>query len=179
MKGNWQKAEKVLKDGGIAVIPTDTLYGLCASVFNKKAVEKIYRIKKRNTSKPFIVLISSVKQLKDFGINGDFSKIFKPKVSVLLKCKGNNLKHIHRGTNEIAFRMIGKKHRGLYDLITKIGPIVAPSANYESDNPAKTIKEARKYFSNNVDCYVDGGEKIGKPSTLVRVSKEGVEILRK
>ena len=44
---DWQKAEKVLKSGGVAFVPTDTLYGLLASAFNKASVEKVYKIRGR------------------------------------------------------------------------------------------------------------------------------------
>jgi L-threonylcarbamoyladenylate synthase len=178
MNLDWQKAEKILKDGGIVVLPTDTLYGLITSVFSEKAVEKIYKIKERNKDKPFIVLISSIKDLEEFGIKGNFSKIFIPKVSVLVSCKNTKFKYIHRGTGEIAFRLISKRNKNLYDLINKVGPIVAPSANRESEKPAETISEAKKYFGDKVDYYINGGMKIGEPSTLIRVKEGKIEILR-
>ena len=178
MQQDWLKTEKILKEGGVAVIPTDTLYGLVASAFNKKAIERIYKIKNRDKSKPLIVLISSVSQLKDFGIKGDFAKIFQPKVSVLLECKSPKFKYIHRGTGEIAFRLTSKRNKNLYYLISKVGPIVAPSANRESEKPAETIKEAKEYFNSSVDCYIDGGRKIGEPSTLIRIKNGEIEILR-
>lgn len=178
MNLNWQKTEKILKEGGVAVIPTDTLYGLVASVDSKKAIDRIYKIKNRDKTKPLIVLISSIDQLKDFNIKGDFTKIFQPKVSILLECKSNKFKYIHRGTGEIAFRLIGKKNKNLHKLIAKVGPIVAPSANKESEKPAETISEAKKYFGNKVDYYVDGGRKVGEPSTLIRIKDEKIEILR-
>lgn len=178
MKSDWLKAIKILKNDGVVVLPTDTLYGLCAGAFNKKAIEKIYKIKERDKSKPLIVLISSIGQLKDFNIKGDFTKIFQPKVSILLECKSPKLKYIHRGTGEIAFRFISKRNKNLYKLITKVGPIVAPSANRESNNPAENIKEAKEYFGEKVDCYVDVGKKVGEPSTLIRIKNGEVEILR-
>ncbi len=178
MKQDWLKAEKVFKKGGIVVLPTDTLYGLCISVFDKKDIEKIYKIKERDKTKPLIVLISSVDQLKLFDIKEDFSKIFKPKVSVLLLCKISKFKYIHRGTKEIAFRLISKRNKNLYELINKVGPIVAPSCNKESMKPAETIKQAKEYFGNKVDLYIDGGRKIGEPSTLIRVNDGNIEILR-
>lgn len=193
MKNNWFKAEKILKEGGIAVIPTDTLYGLVASAFSKKAIEKIYKIKERDKSKPLIVLVSSVEQLKNFGIKGDFSSVFLPKVSVLLPCKSLKFKYIHRGTGEIAFRLISQRNKNLHNLIEKVGPIVAPSANKESEEPAETIREAKEYFGpaslsqdgpastqggDKVDCYIDSGEKVGEPSTLIRLKGGKVEILR-
>lgn len=178
MQNNWLNAEKILKNGGIAVIPTDTLYGLVASAFDKKAIERIYKIKERDKSKPLIVLISSVDQLKDFGIKNDFSKVFKSGVSVLLECKSFKFKYIHRGTKEIAFRLISKKNKNLHDFINKVGPIVAPSANRESEKPAETIKKAKEYFGDNIDYYIDGGKKTGEPSTLIRLNDNGIEVLR-
>ncbi len=177
MQKDWIKAEKVLKDGGIVVIPTDTLYGLCVISFNKKGIEKIYKIKNRGKDKPLIVLISSTSQLKYFNIKGNYSKIFIPKLSILLPA-GKKFKYIHRGTNEIAFRLISKRNKYLNNLIEKVGPIVAPSANPENEKPAESINEAKNYFGQNVDFYLDSGRKIGEPSTLVRIINNQIEVLR-
>ncbi len=49
--------EKILKSGGIGVIPTDTIYGLVGSALNKKAVRRIYQLRQRNPKKPLIILI--------------------------------------------------------------------------------------------------------------------------
>jgi len=184
MQNNWLKAEKVLKEGGIAVIPTDTLYGLVASAFDKKAIEKIQRIKERDKIKVLIVLISSLKDLEKFGIktNKEQAKILEKfwpgAVSVLLSCKSNKFKYIHRDTEEIAFRMIGKKHKNLFNLLKKVGPLVAPSVNKESERPAETIKEAKEYFGDKVDCYINSGKKVREPSTLIRVKEGKIDVLR-
>ena len=184
MKSDWQKTIKILINGGVAVIPTDTLYGLVASAYSKKAVEKIYKIKERDKSKALIVLIHSLKDLEKFDIkiDKDQAKILKKfwprEISVLLSCKSPLFRYIHRGTGEIAFRMIGKKHKNLHNLIKKVGPIVAPSANKESDNPAENIKQAKEYFGDKVDYYINYGKRMGEPSTLIRVKNNKVEILR-
>jgi L-threonylcarbamoyladenylate synthase len=178
MQTDWKKAKTILENDGVAILPTDTLYGLISSAFSKKGIEKIYKIKNRDKSKPVIVLISSVDQLKDFGIKGDFLKVFQPKVSILLECKSNKFKYIHRGTGEIAFRLINKRNKNLYDLLNKVGPIVAPSANREGEKPAEKIKEAKGYFGNSVDYYIDGGKRVSEPSTLIRIKNENIEILR-
>ncbi|HAE36715.1 MAG: Sua5/YciO/YrdC/YwlC family protein [Candidatus Nomurabacteria bacterium GW2011_GWF2_35_66] len=184
MQKDWLKVEKVLKSGGIAVIPTDTLYGLVASAFDKKAIEKIYKIKERDKSKALIVLISSFKDLEKFGIKvikeqaKILEKFWPGQVSVLLSCKSNKFKYIHSGTGEIAFRMIGPRNKNLYNLLRKVGPIVAPSANRENGKPAETIKEAKEYFDDKVDYYINSGKKVGEPSTLVRVKEGKIEVLR-
>jgi len=184
MKSDWQNGIVILKNGGVGVLPTDTLYGLVASIYSKKAVEKIYKIKERDKSKALIVLIHSLKDLEKFWIKVDrdqakiLKKFWPGGVSILLSCKSPKFKYIHRGTNEIAFRMISKKHRGLYDLIKKVGPIVAPSANKEKEKPAENIKQARGYFEDKVDFYINHGKRIGESSTLIRIKDSYIEILR-
>ena len=101
MQKDWLKAEKVLQNGGLVVLPTDTLYGLCASVYDKKAIDKIYRIKERDKKKPLILLIHSLEDLKkiDIKLNKDqakfLEKIWPGAVSVLLSCKNSKFKYIH------------------------------------------------------------------------------------
>ncbi len=184
MKNNWQKAEEVLVKDGVVILPTDTLYGIVASVKSKKAVEKIYKIKGRSKNKPLIVLINSYKNLKMFGINinkeqaKNFSKFWPGKVSVELSHSSNKFSHLRGGHNYNGFRMIGPKNKNLYDLIDKVGPIVAPSANKQGERPASKIAEAKRYFGNEIDLYIDGGRKESKPSTLIKYQNNKFIILR-
>jgi len=198
MKNDWQKGIEVSKKGGVVVLPTDTLYGIVASAMSKKAVERIYEVKGRKENKPFIVVINSYKQLEIFGIKISkerakiFSKFWPGKVSVILPCQSNKWGYIHRGTNSIAFRMIGSRNKNLFNFIKKVGPIVAPSANPEGEKPAETIKEAKDYFLHRQDLcihrsclceiqpelYINGGLKKSLPSTLIRFNGKEVEILR-
>jgi len=184
MKNDWKKAIKILKNGGVGVIPTDTLYGIVGRVESKKIVEKIYTIKSRNENKPFIVLITSYKDLKLFGVKVEkeqakfFSKIWPGKVSVILPCKSSKWRYLHRGVKSIAFRMIGPKNKNLFNLINKVGPLVAPSANPEGLPPAETIKQAKKYFGNKVNLYINVGKRKFKPSTLIKFGNGGFVVLR-
>jgi len=171
-----------LKKGKIAVIPTDTLYGMVASVFKKKAVEKIYRIQKRNRKKPCIILIQNLETLKLFGVKPDketekvLKKIWLGKVSVILDCPEKKFAYLHRGTKTLAFRFPKKKD--LLMLLKKTGPLIAPSANPESLKPAATIIEAKKYFGPAADFYVDGGKLKSKPSTLISLKNGLIEVRR-
>jgi len=188
MQNNWKKAEEILKKEGVAIIPTDTLYGMIGRAESKKVVEKIYEIKGRNENKPFIVLITSYKDLEIFGVKIDkeqakiLKKFWPGKVSVILPCKLAKFKYIHRGVNSIAFRMIGKKNKNLFNLINKVGPLVAPSANPEGLPGAVTIKQAKTYFSPRsdlgVDLYINGGKRKLKPSTLIKLENKKIVILR-
>lgn len=180
----WIRAEEILKKDGVVVLPTDTLYGIIGSALSKKAVEMIYEIKGRDENKPFIVLINSFEQLKIFGIKMTkeqakiFGKFWPGKVSVVLSSPSKKWDYLHRGENTIAFRMVGQKNKNLFSLIEKIGPVVAPSVNKQGEKPAETIKEAKNYFGNNVNLYVNVGVRKSLPSTIVKFENDKIIILR-
>lgn len=171
-----KKVVDLLRKNRVGVIPTDTIYGVVASAFSPRIVEKVYTIKERDRKKPLIVLVSSRDQIKnDFEVScpDRIADIWPAKLSVVLPV--DKYPHLHRGGGTIAFRVPDK--RDLRELIRLVGPIVAPSANKQGENPAKTIKEAQNYFGNQVDFYVDGGFLNSKPSTLVSYKGE-LKILR-
>ena len=179
------KLALLLKEGVIAVMPTDTIYGICGQALNKEVVEKIYQFRKRNTHKPMIILISDFKDLKIFGIkptkieNKILKKLWPGKISVILDIKDKDkikkFKYLHRGTNTLALRL--PKLQWLLNILKTSGPLVAPSANFENFQPACTIKQAKKYFKNQV-VYWDGGKIISKPSVLIKLKNNKIEILR-
>lgn len=184
MQLDWKKAEEVLKNDGVVVLPTDTIYGIVSSVFSRKAVNKIFKIKGRDNNKPLIVLISSYKDLDIFNIKIDekkikmFLKIWPRKVSVELSYPNKKFSYIKAGNDYNGFRMISKKNKNLFNLIKKVGPIVAPSANIQGEKPAENIKEAKNYFGDKVNLYIDGGKKKLKPSTLIKFKNDDLVILR-
>jgi L-threonylcarbamoyladenylate synthase len=182
IKINDRKIIESIKNDGVGAIPTDTLYGLVGSAFSKKTVARIYRIKKRNSKKPFIILISSIKDLSKFGIElDDFSRNFLQKnwpgpMSVILPCLEKKFIYLHRGTKALAFRC--PKKASLLKLIRKTGPLVAPSANPEGLKPAENISEIYKYFGSQIDFYVRG--KVSQtPSTLVEIKNSKIMVLRR
>lgn len=172
----------ILKHDGVGVIPTDTLYGIIGGAFSKRAVERIYEIKGRDEGKPFIILISSLSDLKKFGIELDaqqkkFLKAVWPgPVSVILPCAQKSFSYLHRGHKSLAFRM--PKNALLEKLLKKTGPLVAPSANPQSKKPAETIQDAQKYFGEAVDFYSGSVVKKGNPSTIISFQNGKLEILR-
>jgi len=178
---DWMKAALLLKEGAIGVIPTDTIYGICASAFNRKSVEKVYKLRKRNPNKPCIILISSFDDLKKFNVRLNpwqrkiLEKLWPGKVSVILSCRDAKFSYLHRGTNSLSFRL--PKNKLILNILQIAGPLIAPSANWEGYEPAKNIREARRYFGNKV-FYLDRGDLIAKPSTLIDLRKKKIKILR-
>ena len=184
---NKKNITKIIKEGGVGILPTDTLYGLVGLALNKKAVERIYEIKKRDKEKKLIILIAHKKDLKLFKINIDdrtkkaLNKFWPNPISIVLplsddKTFNQSIFYLNRGTDTLAFRM--PKPRWLRKLLKKTGPLVAPSANPEGMSPAENIEQAKAYFGNLVDFYVDKGQLKGQPSTLIALNEQGLEVRR-
>lgn len=173
----------ILLKGGIGVFPTDTIYGVIGSAFKKETVERIYKLRKRELKKPMIILISSLNDLKKFGIKlnakqkNTISKLWPEKVSIAFDCPSKKLNYLHRGTFSLALRL--PNDAALIKILKKTGPLVATSANIAGKKPAETFEEARKYFGEKVDFYVDSGRLKSTHSTLVKIDALGsITVLR-
>jgi len=104
-------------------------------------------------------------------------KLWPGKVSIILPSLLKKFSYLHRGTKTLAFRL--PQLKWLRNLLKETGPLVAPSANPEGLPPAVTVSQAREYFGENVDFYLDGGELSGSPSTLIQIKKGKIIIKRK
>lgn len=162
---NNENLIEVLRNGGVVVMPTDTIYGIVGRAENKKTIERIYKIKKRAQEKKCITLIGSWNETKKFGIDSSKFKIpetNEPTTFIL---------------ENTSFRLPQKKE--FQDLLLKTGPLIAPSANTEGLTPAENIAKAKEYFGNSIDLYVDGGDIKGKASKIIKLNKDGtISILR-
>jgi len=172
-----------LKQGGIGIIPTDTIYGIVGSALNPETIERIYELRKREKNKPMIILLSSLKDLERFEVRLSekqeefLIKNWPNSLSVVLRCESEKFKYLHRGKNSLAFRI--PKDKFLLDLLSLSGPLVAPSANFEGEKPSEIIDQAINYFGKNVDFYIDGGKLVSTPSTLIKLNGDAsFEIIR-
>ncbi len=172
-----------LTHGGICVIPTDTLLGIVACAKNRRAVRRLYRLRRVTDRKPFVILIESAAALADFGIaltaaQQEFLKgVWPGKVSVIFRCPWKRFAYLHLGVRTLAFRVPGL--RPLQRFLGAVGPLVAPSANPEGEVPAETISQARQYFGKSVDFYARTGKRrTGTPSTIVSLVGDAPRIVR-
>ncbi len=74
--------------------------------------------------------------------------------------------------------MIGKKSRNLYTILTHTGPLVAPSANPQGEDPATCVWGAKRYFGDSVSAYLCGGTRKGIASTIVEYTGQKPRIIR-
>lgn len=172
-----QKIIRFLTQGKVGVIPTDTIYGIVGSALSPETVEEIYELRKRDKDKPMIILISDFTDLEKFEVKipEQIRKLWPNPISIILPCTSERFTYLHRGKKTLAFRM--PKNEWLLDLLKSVGPLVAPSANIAGQKEAETIAEAKKYFGDKV-FYIDKGQLIAKPSTLIEIRQGEINILR-
>lgn len=164
----------LIKEGGVGVIRTDTLYGIVARADDEAAVERMYEIKGRTLTKPPIVLVASISQLLDEYDDDTISQLnglWPAKTSIILPAIKAPA-WLTRGSGSLAYRIPDDKQ--LRQLLAKTGPLIAPSANPEGKHPAMTIDEAKGYFGDEIDFYVDGDTVLDDtPSKLYRLQADG------
>ena len=182
---------EVIKMGGVATVPTDTVYGLIADATNEKAVRKIFKIKKRSLKKPIPIFVKDLKMAKSLAIinknQEKFLKKFWPgKVTVILKVKNKKFpKGSFSKDKKIGLRIPNYKLVNI--LLEKLNfPLTGTSANISGKPGSTKIREVLKQFENQFSTRSGGGQpdlildagnlKPSLPSTVIDL--ENLEILR-
>lgn len=171
-------AEHLHKQGEIAIIPTDTVYGVVARAADPKAVARLYKLKHRE-GKPGTLVAASSDQLVDLGIERHrlavAETLWPGALSIIIPC-GNNLSYLHQGTDSLAIRIPDDQR--LITLLQQTGPLLTSSANQPGEPPATTIAEAKAYFGDQVAWYEDGGYVNQEPSSVIKIINNAVEVIR-
>lgn len=174
------KLVQILKEGKVGVIPTDTVYGLVCLATNEQAVKRLYALKSRD-KKPGTVIAASTEQLIALGVKARYVKAveqFWPNPLSIIIPIGAELGYLHLGKQSLACRVV-KGPKELLNTLSTTGPLMTTSANLPGLAEATTLAEAQKYFGDNVDFYVDGGDlSKRKSSTVIRVIDDAIEVLR-
>jgi L-threonylcarbamoyladenylate synthase len=179
-----EKGIEILKQGGIVIFPTDTVYGLGASVFNEKAVRRVFEVKNRPLSMALPVLVSGIAQLKEIvtdmpDIVDRLAKRFWPGALTLVLFKSGKVPGIVTADEPtIAVRI--PAHLVPLALIEGLGaPIIGTSANISGQPSPVTADSARRQLADKVDLIIDGGTSPGgKESTILDLTKGKPVILR-
>jgi len=185
LKNAKNKSATVIKHGGVVIFPTDTVYGFLADADNKKAVEKIYKIKKRPRKKPLPVFIKDLKMAKTLAeISKNQGKIIKKywpgRYTFVLKAKIKNPKLVKNGA--IALRV--PKYKPLNDLLKKINkPLAQTSANISGQPSLNKITDIIKIFKNKKnkpDLIVSNGNlPKRKASCIIDLTQDKIKYIRK
>lgn len=177
-----EKVVDCLKNGGVIAYPTDTFYGIGCDIMNKKAIERVYSIKRRDKSKPFSFICSDLKHISDY------AKISNSAYRTLKRCLPGPYTFIFEGSKMVPKIMLTKRktagirvpdHQICMDIIKTLGnPVISTSANLPDEDPMSEAWMIEEAFSNQIDMVIDGGPVPNRPSSVVSLIDDEPEILR-
>lgn len=175
------KLAEILKKDGVVSIPTDTVYGICASINSKMAYDNLIKIKNRPINKPFPIMCADLNQIKSIAVVDEkaeklINKFMPGPITLILNKKEGLPEYISNGKQTIGIRMATSK--AIKNLILKVGcPIFLSSANISGEPTCKNLDEIEKVCP-NLDGMMEGEVKFGIPSTIVDCTGKGFVILR-
>lgn len=177
-------AAQIIKDGGLAAFPTETVYGLGADALNGKAVAEIFKAKGRPMDNPLIVHISDISQV--YGIVRDFpekaqalaNKYWPGPLTMIMKKKDIIPDEVSAGLDTVAVRF--PSHPIAQRLISLAGtPIAAPSANLSGKPSPTEFSHVVEDLSGKVGAIIDGGScNVGVESTVITLATDTPRLLR-
>jgi L-threonylcarbamoyladenylate synthase len=182
-QNNILKASKIVKNGGLVIYPTDTVYGLGCDPFNIIAVEEIFKVKGERKNKPLPILASEMKAIERIAyMNKNARKItekFWPGPLTLVLSKKSALPNIVT-CNLASVGVRIPNHKVALKLITLChGLLIGTSANKTGAKPSKTAQEAAIQLGEEVDIILDDGPTpLGQESSVIDLTQKEPKILR-
>lgn len=179
MNIDWKRINSVLRSGGVITHPTDTCYGLACDIFNKKALDRLYALKRMPKDKPLSIIVGSLEVAREYGVFNQKALLLAEKgwpgdLTLVLKRTDKVPVYLNKGIDTVGIRVPGDKFT-LEMLKRWGGPLSTTSANLSGEpNPYSSDVTVKG------DYVVEAGRiPIKKPSTIVRVIDDGVEVLRR
>lgn len=178
------RALEALRRGEVIVFPTETFYGLGADALDPGAVERVVRLKGRQSESPIAVIVADVAMLKEIvtdvsPIAARLIEIFWPgPLTLVLPARAGLPGPLLNRDGGIGVRI--SSHPLAASLAQELGrPLTATSANPTGKEPARTVQEARSYFSDRLEFFLDGGRLEGREgSTVAGVARDQLKIIR-
>lgn len=167
---------KILHRGGLVAFPTETVYGLGANLLDKKAIQRLYKVKRRLAEKPFSLHISEKEKVEEHAMNLTplayklIDKFWPGPLTLILASRQGGTVGIRMPKNPIALHLLSEARV----------PIVAPSANLSGNSAPKDVDDVLRDLKGLIDVAIDGGPaELGLESTILDLTKEPPEVLRK
>lgn len=181
---DFSAALAALRRGEVVVFPTETFYGLAADALEAAAVERVVELKGRSSDSPIAVIIANRAMLPQIAADVPplaeklIARFWPGPLTLVLAAKKNLPAPLLNREGKIGVRI--SSHPVASRLAGELGrPITATSANPTGQEPARTIAQAREYFADRVDCYLDGGSLVAEnASTVVEIIGDGVRVVR-
>ncbi len=178
------EAARIIKNGGLVAVPTETVYGLCANALDEKAVKKIFELKGRDEKKPMALMISGAEDIGKYALEIPAAalvladKFWPGPLTIVLKAREFIPEILKAFGSTIGLRCPDKKIT--LELLKKCSlPLAGPSANPSGEKSPVSAKEVLAYFDGKIDAVIDGGEsELKEASTLISLAETPFKIIR-
>lgn len=175
-----------LQQGGVVVVPTDTVYGLAVSPDFPASVERLYELKQRPRHMNLPIMVADIAAMEDLGVDISAaarrlleSDYVPGALTVAIGFKNSPLVPWLEGREEVAIRIPNDER--LLAVLRATGPLLVTSANASGQDTPKNVGEILEQLNGQPDLAIDGGEIKTIPSTIVncrlnppKVEREGV-----
>lgn len=181
---NLKEITQILDKDGIIIFPTDTVYGIGCNCYSEKALKKLYAFKNRPLSKPINVLTDSLEKIEMISKHltekeKNLIKTYLPGDLTIIVDKKETIPNLLTANLNTVGVRIPNHAMALKILKAYPYPLATTSVNLSGDSPGLEVRDFLEEFKDKVDIIVDGGPSpIGIASTIVRVEKNEIKILR-
>ena len=180
---NIEKICEVLENGGLVITPTDTVYGIMGDALNEDVIRKVFSVKKRSYGKPLILLMNSFEMLNYYTdeISEKEKKIIEKfwpgLVTIILKKNDKISNLITSGSEYVGIRI--PDNEDLLKIIGKLNrPVISTSANISGTEVITSIDLLEDDLIDEIDYIEDGGIINNGSSTIIKIDKDKLNILR-
>lgn len=177
-----KEAVTVLQDGGVVVFPTDTAYGIGARIDDSNAVERVFRVKKRDFTKAVPILVADPQMAKKYAVVTrkirHLMDVYWPgALTLVLPATSEDISPLIKKNNTIGLRMPAKKE--ILEIISAVGvPIIGTSANFAGEKTPYSYEELDPVLVKRADFVLQGNCVKGISSTVLDASRKPWRILR-
>lgn len=181
---NEREALDALANGEVISVPTDTVYGVAASLESPLGIEKLFRLKRRPGELALPVLVHSLEQIELLGVELDararrLARAFWPgALTVVLAAPGSIASKVGGSSSTVGFRIPNDEQ--LLSLLARSGPLCVTSANEHGAPPCQSAEQVRMIFSGRDELFgvLDAGPRQGAVSTVVDLASEPWRVAR-
>lgn len=179
-KENIELFTQKILNNEVIIFPTDTVFGIGCNATNTTAIEKIYKLKERETTKTLLLNFPNIKSIENFAnLNSTEKLLLKTfgDLTLIVRAKENTkLSPLTIQNNEIGIRIPNNKT--LQQILTKIStPLISTSCNKSGNSPCLTAESAEKIFP-QIPILQTNELLSGIPSTIIKISNNKIETLR-
>jgi len=177
-----KKVADVLRDGGVIIYPTDTVYGLGCALSNKKGIEKIYDLKKRSRKNPLSFVCSDLKHISEYAKVTDYAyktmkRLLPGPYTFILEASRLVPKIILPKRSTTGIRV--PDNQICLALVKELGqPVISTSVKTQEGELLGDPALIKEYFGRTVDLIVDGGMILPQPSSVISLVDDNIEIIR-